>query len=165
MNLTASARLLTLTAGLLFCLSLSCKARSVQINLGNEAGGNGDEPLKALAAALTQVNSRYIRITWDCDALSLSSTITALYDRHRKTIRYCCSGGHSMGGHPAQTVYAHYLYTRVTDQIIRKASVFLRTAAPYPNAVQAAPTYAEAGTPGSYYDALLTFGGHRKKLP
>jgi hypothetical protein len=178
-----SARLLVLAATLSFGLFMPCHAQGVktsrtfksasvkdiqvvQVNLGNEADGSGDEPLKALSAALAQNSrSRFFRVTWDCIVGSLSATVTALYDRRRKTISYYCWGGHNMGGNPAEIDYAHYLYTGVTDNRICQASLFLRIQAPYPNAVRSAPTYFNSGTAGSYYDALLTFGCHRRKLP
>ena len=170
MNSMVTARLLAFTSGLSICIFEACHAQplpqTVQINLGNEAGGFGDEPLKALASAATQnVKSKFIRMNWECNAFSLSSSVTALYDRHRKTLNYYYSSGHSMGGKPTETVYAHYLYIGVTDNLIRQAALFLRVPGPYPDAVRTAPTYAKSGTPGSYCDALLTFGCHRKKLP
>ena len=68
-----------------------------------------------------------------------------------------------MGGNPAEVVYAHYLYTGVTDNIIHQASGL--APGPFPDAIRHAPTYRGSGTPGGYYDNLLTYGCHRRKLP
>lgn len=141
----------------------------VRIFLGNEAGGWGYEPLQALSAAIVHnAKPRYFRVTWYYNEGSLSSAITALYDRHRKTIQYYCTGGHTIGGNPAEVVYAHYSYLGVTDKMIHQASGFSRgsfSRGSFPDAIQEAPTYEGAGALGGYYDNLLTFGCHRRKLP
>jgi len=151
-------------------------AQVVQVDLGNEAGGWGYEPLDFLAGSLAHhPRSHLFRVTWVLIVGSLSSTITALYDRRGKTVRYYCCGGHNAAGDPADIVYAHYLYTGVTEQVIRQASAFEQSReqgtasrygrGPYPDAIRKSPKYPKAGTAGNYYDALLTFGSHRRKLP
>ena len=199
MKLSTAAYLLVLAAELLSGLCSPCHAqrispskrtalvkaatedvratsvRGVQIDLGNEAGGLGFEPLDFLSGALARhPRSRFFRVTWNVIVGSLSSTITALYDRRRETVRYYCCGGHNAAGNRADVIYAHYLYTGVTEQVIRQATEFERSRdqgtaskygrGPYPDAVRRAPTYAGAGTPGNYYDALLIFGCYRRKL-
>lgn len=148
----------------------------VQVDIGNEAGGLGYEPLDSLSGSLARYpGSRFFRVTWVLIVGSLSSTITALYDRRGRTVRYYCCGGHNAAGNPADIIYAHYLYTGVTEQVIRQASAFEQSRdqgtaskygrGPYPDAVRQSATYPKAGTAGCYYDVLLTFGSHRRKLP
>lgn len=188
MKLLKVACLFALAAGSPFPLCFPCHAGStkpdvrakdvqvVQVDLGNEAGGWGYEPLDFLAGSLAHhPKTRFFRVTWVLIVGSLSSTITALYDRRGRTVRYYCCGGHNAAGNPADIIYAHYLFTGVSEQIIRQASVFEQSReqgkasrygrGPYPDAVRQSPTYSEAGTAGNYYDSLLTFGSHRRKLP
>ena len=180
------AYLVALAAGVAFCLP--CQARGmkpdaraksaqvVQVDLGNEAGGWGYEPLDFLSGSLAHhPQSRFFRVTWNLIVGSLSSTITALYDKRRRIVRYYCCGGHNAAGNPADIIHAHYLYTGVTEQVLRQACAFEQSRdqgtasrygrGPHPDAVREAPTYPKAGTAGSYFDALLTFGSHRRKLP
>lgn len=175
-----------LIVGLTLWLYLPCHARSasqsqsqskraalpiLQMDLGNEAGGLGYEPLEALSSAIVRhPSTRFLQITWADIVGSLSATITVLYDRHHKTIKYYCYGGHNAAGNPADRVYGHYLYTGATEARIRQAADYNKPGSsfspvPYPNAVKNAPTFRTAGTEGSYYDSLLLFGCHRIKLP
>lgn len=188
MKMLKVACLFALAAGSPFSLCFPCYARGmkpdvraegaqvVQVDLGNEAGGWGYEPLDFLAGSLAHhPRSRFFRVTWVLIAGSLSSTITAFYDRRGRTVRYYCCGGHNAAGNPADIIHAYYLFTGVSEQIIRQACAFERSRdqgtasrygrGPYPDAVRQSPTYSKAGTAGNYYDALLTFGGHRRKLP
>ena len=190
LNFITNSYLVVLTATLSFWLCMPCNAHDAEVNrtktsardlqvvqivLGNVVGDWGYEPLQALSKALvSNAKSRFLRVTWNCDGLSLSSSITALYDRHLKTIFYYCSGGHNMGGNPSEVVYAHYLYTGVTEEIVTQASVSLKCRdqgtvspppRPYPDAFRKAPTYYGSGSPGGYYDELLAFGCQRQKLP
>lgn len=194
MRLITSLHYFVLAVGASICLGTACLAHGgrrsatprlkntapdanqiVQIDLGNEAGGWGYEPLDWLSGSLARhPKSRFFRATWDDIAGSMSSIITVLYDRHGKTLRYYCFGGHNAGGNPKDIVYAHYLYTGVTEPLVRQATEFAKCReqgvrskygqGPYPDAIRTAPTYATVGTPGAYCDSLLTFGCHREKL-
>ena len=190
LNFITNSYLVVLTATLSFWLCMPCNAHDAEVNrtktsardvqvvqivMGNVVSGWGYEPLQALSKALiSNAKSRFLRVTWNCDVFSLSSSITALYDRHLKTINYYCSGGHNMGGNPSEVVYAHYLYTNVTEKIVTQASISLKCRdqgivfsihRPYPDAFRKAPTYYGSGSPGGYYDELLAFGCQRQKLP
>jgi hypothetical protein len=188
-----------LIAGLMFWLCLPCHARSadrnktqskraqnkemkaaapltLQIDLGNEAGGYGYEPLEALSSAIdAHPGIRFIQINWVEIVGSLSTTMTTVYDRHHRTIKYYCYGGHNAAGDPSDRVYAHYLYTGAVETVIRQAAEYEKNRdqgtksrygrGPYPDAIKQAPAFRNAGTPGSYYDSLLLFGCHRIKLP
>lgn len=188
-----------LIAGLTFWLCLPCLARSadrdktqskraqnkeakaaapltLQIVLDNEAGGYGYEPLEALSLAIDRHSGiRFIRITWAEIVGSLSTTMTAVYDRHHRTIKYYCYGGHNAAGDPSDHIYAHYLYTGAAETLVRQAAEYEKNRdqgtrprygrVPYPDAIKNAPTFRGMGTPGSYYDSLLLFGCHRIKMP
>ena len=139
-------------------------SKIITLDSGNVPGDVPDSPLQDLSSALRlHPRSRFFRLNWAFIVGSESADVTALYDRRKKTVGYHCIGGHNAAGNPAQIVYAHYLYSDVTDSKIRLAS--RHPGGPFPNAIQQAPVYAMAGTAAMFFDDLLIVGCHRRKLP
>ena len=143
----------------------SVKASEIVANdMGNVPGDFPDAPLQNLYSIIRfHPRSRFFRLNWAFIIGSESADVTAIYDRRKKTVGYYCVGGHNAAGNPAQIVYAHYLYSDVTDTRIRLASN--HPVGPFPNAIQQAPVYAMAGTAAVFFDDLLIVGCHRRKLP
>ncbi len=125
------------------------QAKEVQLGAGDTFSGPA-RPVVVLAEALRKdKKSTRFRVTWGTIVLSFNSTSTVLYDRVEHTIKLYSFGGDEMGGY-----VDHYLYTKVTDDII------FSIADKYKDEDVADP----ATGPGSFFGELANHGCKSYKL-